>query len=103
MGRFRLLALAAAALAVAVPALAQGTGTLQGQVNDEQGLALPGATVSAANAATGLQRSTTSDASGVFRIPGLPVGTYEIKVTLTGFAEQTRREAVNVAATTSVN
>ena len=104
MGRFRLLALAAAALAVAIPVLAQGTnGTLQGQVSDEQGLALPGATVTAVNAATGLQRSTTSDANGVYRIPGLPVGTYEIKVALSGFANQSKRESVNVSATTSLN
>src|SRR4030095_13609619 len=104
MGRFRLLALAAAALAVAIPVLAQGTnGTLQGQVSDEQGLALPGATVTAVNAATGLQRSTTSDANGVYRIPGLPGGAYEIKVALSGFAAQTKREAVNVSATTSLN
>jgi len=103
MGRFRLLALAVSAL-VALPALGQATnGTLQGQVSDEQGLALPGATVTATNAATGLQRSTTSDASGVFRIPGLPVGTYAIKATLAGFGDQTKRESVNVSATTSVN
>jgi hypothetical protein len=86
------------------PGFAQGTnGTLTGKVTDEQGLALPGVSVTATNQDTGFQRSAQSDASGVYTIPGLPVGRYEVKSNLTGFSAQTAKGvSVNVAATTSV-
>ena len=104
MGRLRLLALAAAALLVALPAFAQGTnGTIEGQVSDEQGLSLPGVAVTATNTATGFARSTTTDASGLFRLPGLPVGTYDVKANIAGFANQAKKAGVNVSATSSVN
>ena len=65
MSRIRLLALAALVIALAVPAFAQGTnGVLEGEVKDDQGLALQGAAVSARNTETGFNRSTTTDAGG---------------------------------------
>jgi hypothetical protein len=89
-------------LLVAVPAFAQGTtGAIEGKVADEQGLALPGANATAQNMATGFSRSAVSDASGIFRVPGLPVGTYELKIELAGFAPSVRRVVVNVGATTA--
>jgi hypothetical protein len=88
----------------AAPGFAQGTnGTLTGKVTDEQGLALPGVSVTATNQDTGFQRSAQSDASGVYSINGLPVGRYEVKSNLTGFSPQTAKGvSVNVSATTSV-
>ena len=88
----------------AAPGFAQGTnGTLTGKVTDEQGLALPGVSVTATNQDTGFQRSAQSDASGVYSINGLPVGRYEVKSNLTGFSPQTAKAvSVNVSATTSV-
>jgi hypothetical protein len=78
MQRVRLLAIGLALVLAAGSAFAQGTnGALEGQVHDEQGLALPGVSVTASNAATGFSRSTTTDATGVFRVPGLPVGNYD--------------------------
>jgi hypothetical protein len=70
---------------------------------DEQGLPLPGVSVMAVNQDTGFQRSAQSDATGVYAINGLPVGRYEVKSSLPGFAAQTAKGvAVNVAATTLV-
>jgi hypothetical protein len=88
----------------AAPGFAQGTnGTLTGKVTDEQGLALPGVSVTATNQDTGFQRSAQTDASGVYAINGLPIGRYEVKSNLTGFSAQTARNvSVNVSATTSV-
>jgi hypothetical protein len=104
MSRVRVPALAALVLALVAPAFAQGTnGVLEGTVSDEQGLALPGAAVSAHHTETGFSRSTTSDAAGVYRIPGLPIGVYEVKTELAGFGGQTRRVAVNVGATSTVD
>jgi hypothetical protein len=97
------VALLVVALA-AVPAFAQGTnGVITGQVTDEQGLALPGVSVTATNQATGFVRSGQTDATGTYSIHGLPVGQYEVKANLTGFSAQSAKGVtVNVAATTSV-
>jgi hypothetical protein len=98
----RFWALAIVALLAAGPVFAQGTtGAIEGKVTDEQGGALPGANVTVQNTSTGFVRSTDTDASGVYRIPGLPVGTYDLKIDLTGFAQSTRRVVVNVGAVTS--
>jgi len=51
--------------------------------------------------ATGFSRSAVSDSSGLFRIAGLPVGTYDLKIDLTGFAPSARKVVVNVGATTA--
>src|SRR5262245_60319486 len=103
MSMLRRVVVAMLFLAIAVvPAWAQGvTGTLTGKIIDEQGLALPGATVNVQNLATGFRRSTTTDAEGAYRLPGLPVGAYDVQIELAGFAGQTHKGvAVNVGATT---
>jgi Carboxypeptidase regulatory-like domain/TonB dependent receptor-like, beta-barrel len=85
-----------------LPVFAQGTtGAIEGRIADEQGLPLPGATVSVQNAATGFTRSAVSDSTGLVRLPGLPVGNYEMTAELTGFAPQHRKVVVNVGATTT--
>jgi hypothetical protein len=104
MSRIRLLATAALAIALAVPAFAQGTnGVVEGQIKDEQGLALQGVSVTARNTATGFNRSTTSDSEGLYRIHGLPFGTYEVKAELSGFAGQLHKVEVNVGVTISAD
>lgn len=73
-----------AALLLATPALAQ-YGQIEGQVIDSTGAVLPGATVTAVNEDTGVSRSSTSDASGDYRLPALLPGTYTIRAELSGF------------------
>src|SRR5688572_23103908 len=104
MRRLRLLAIVLLTGLLAAPAFAQGTtGTLTGNVTDEQGGALPGANVTVTNTATGFTRSTTADSTGEFNLPGLPVGAYEIKSELSGFAPRTMKGiSINVAATTNL-
>jgi outer membrane receptor protein involved in Fe transport len=104
MRTFRQWAVALFALSLAVPGFTQGTnGTLDGRVIDEQGLALPGVAVTARNIETGFQRSATSDSTGNYRIPGLPVGSYEVKAEMGGFAGQARKVSVAVSATTTAD
>src|SRR5919107_3212266 len=64
------------------------TGSIGGQITDQQGLPLPGATVSVA-AAQGTQTFVT-DEQGRFFAPFLTPGTYTVRVELQGFraAEQ---------------
>ena len=63
----------------------QTTGTVTGRVLDQQGAAVPGATVTAKNPLTGFTRTETSDAEGVYRLAALPVGIYEVNAELQGF------------------
>jgi iron complex outermembrane receptor protein len=77
-------------------ALAQeATGTITGEVKDEDGLPLPGALILVAGN-TGV-KSATSDADGKFEIDGLAPGAYHIKVELSGFASVDQPE-VQVSA-----
>jgi outer membrane receptor protein involved in Fe transport len=100
----------AALLAAAVflaPSLAwaqSDTGSVDGRVFDESKAAVPGATITARNQATGLTRSITTTASGTFRIVSLPAGTYEISAELTGFGRQVRKDvAIQVGTTPTVD
>src|SRR5688500_14469182 len=104
MRRLRLLAIVLLTGLVAAPASAQGsTATFTANVTREQGSALPGASASVTNTATGFTRSTPADSAGGFNLPGLPVGAYEIKSELSGFAPRTMKGiSINVAATTNL-
>ena len=89
----------------ASPAFAQQTaGNITGRVLDDQGAAVPGATISATNTQTGLVRTDVSDAEGLFRLNALPVGTYDLVAELQGFTRvEQKGVVVNVAQTTDLN
>ena len=105
------LSLAAAAIlvmaalaALPTPALAQtDVGGIDGRVLDESKAAVPGATITAKNVATGLTRSATSSASGTYRIGSLPAATYEVTAELSGFAKQVRTVTVQISSNTTVD
>ena len=79
-------------LAPGVDARAQSaTGSIEGTVVDQAGAVLPGASVTLVQTDTGISRSVTSDANGLFRVLLLPVGAYELAVDMAGFA--TRKQA----------
>src|SRR5436190_5539269 len=87
-------------LCCATPLFAQSaTGALQGTVVDQQGAVLPGVTVTATNAGTGVARMMTTDASGAFRAELLPVGQYTVAAELSGFAPASQAVAVTVGGT----
>jgi hypothetical protein len=88
-------ALLGACLALLIPttALAQ-EGTIAGTVRDEQGGAMPGVTIEATGPALIGTRTTTSDDRGQYRITNLPVGTYTVVFTLSGFQRQQRDNVV---------
>ena len=75
----------------AVPLAAQiGAGALAGDVVDQAGAALPGATVTVVAAGTNLTRTAVTNQDGSYRVPGLPSGVYQVRVALTGFRPLTR-------------
>ncbi len=70
------------------------SGTVSGVVTDEQGGALPGATVTLTGKTAA--RTTVSDAKGEYRFTAVDPGAYEITVALTGFRPM-RRENIQVS------
>jgi outer membrane receptor protein involved in Fe transport len=62
------------------------TGSISGTVEDSTGARLPNVAITARNVDTALVRSTTSGGGGLFTIPLLPVGTYEVGGELSGFS-----------------
>jgi hypothetical protein len=78
-----------------------GTGTITGTITDPTGLAIAGATVQATNAATGGVYTAASTASGNYSIANLPVGTYAVAVTVSGFKTYTHTN-LTIAATQTI-
>ena len=73
-----LLAVICAVLVAAVPAFAQGSrGTISGEVTDQQGAVVAGATVKLFKSDTQQEvRSTTTNESGVYQFLEIEPGTY---------------------------
>jgi hypothetical protein len=91
--RNRTAALAALAVAVASGAVAQETtGSIAGAVRDQTGAVLPGATVVVTNVRTGMAREFTTNPSGRYLAPLLPVGPYQVAVSLGGFQPATAKD-----------
>jgi len=53
-------------------------GQIEGTILDPNNAAVPNAAISATNVETGASRIVTTDDSGVYRFPLLPLGTYRI-------------------------
>src|SRR2546430_10546326 len=74
-------------------------GTIEGTVSDPSGAVVSGAQISATNTATGATFSVTAGSDGLFRFPVLPVGTYDISATQSGFSKYVQQGVVlNVGA-----
>lgn len=61
------------------------TGTITGTVVDQTGAPLPGAVVSARHLEKGLSREVATSKAGVYTLPFLTTGPYEVTVSLSGF------------------
>ncbi len=85
---FRLVLTLIFVCAWAVPAYAQAdvmTATLKGAVTDESRAAVPGATVVARSTERGITRTVLTDSEGLYHIPFLQPGPYELRVEARGF------------------
>ena len=95
MVRTRLVLTCLLLLSMAAAAAAQtGLGSLRGYIKDEQGGALPGATITATSPALIRPATAVSDAEGYYRLLNLPPGTYDLTVELSGFAGYKRAEVL---------
>ena len=89
---------------VSAPAFGQGAvSTLAGVVVDVSAGVIPGATIGAKNVDTGAAFSTVSDAKGVFSLPSMPPGTYEVTTSLMGFKKNVIPDVkLNVASVSTI-
>src|SRR6478735_10420179 len=84
-----------ATVLTAAPARAQiQTGSLVVKAVDEQGALMPGATVTVTSPALPREMVGVTDTSGVYQVPGLPVGSYTIKTSLQGFKTVIRQDVL---------
>src|ERR1051326_798532 len=88
--------LGALALLLLVPAAAFAQqGTIAGSVRDTSDALMPGVTVEVSSPALIERvRTTTTDSSGAYRITALPVGTYSVSFSLSGFKKEERQDIV---------
>src|SRR2546426_4292983 len=70
------------------------TGTVEGRVKDAQSGVLPGVTITAVNTATAASFVVATTSEGLYRIPYLPSGTYDIRADLSGFRTETKAGVV---------
>ena len=92
MGRLLLILVFCAGVALGQ----QGTGSLKGQVSDEFGGVIVGATVGAVNA-NGVEKTVTTNGDGNFVLNGLAPGKYTIRVKGTGFATYENADVESIA------
>lgn len=99
---FCLLALGFSALLCARRLNAQVLyGSIVGTIADQSGAMMPGAHITVTNLKTGLKRETDTDSAGLYSVPNLPAGTYEIGVTAKGF-KPLKQSSIGVSVGTVV-
>jgi hypothetical protein len=79
------------------------TAEITGTVSDAQGAVLPGVTVTALSPDTGYNRTVVTNEAGVFVLPLLPPGAYEITAELSGFGSFKQTVRPTVGATITIN
>jgi hypothetical protein len=94
------------AVLFSAPAYAQAvtSGTIAGQVIDASKAAVPDATVTVTNVATGAVRTAKTNAQGFYTLTDLPVGTYNVSAQHAGFQQLAQTGVVlNAASTVQLN
>lgn len=80
------------------------SGTLRGTVTDANGAVIPNATITVRSTETGLERTIVSSDEGLYNIPFLPIGNYNVEATRTDFNKVTRENVtISLNETAVVN
>ncbi len=92
------------ALVSAGVASGQASSTINGRVLDQGDAVLPGVTVTITNQNTGVVRTTVSNGEGLYFLPGLEPGVYNVQSELPGFQTSMRQDVtLGVNATISID
>jgi hypothetical protein len=81
----------------------QATGTITGTVTDSTGAVIPNAALTITNPTTAATRTVTANAQGLYSVPALAAGTYQVKAEVSGFQTVQRDAQVNAGSDTTVN
>ncbi len=79
------------------------TGQITGVVSDSTGAVVPNATVTISNKDTGSNKTSSTNDNGIYKFISVQPGSYTVKASGGGFAEQSRDVTVNVGRTVDVN
>lgn len=82
-----LVAVAFFGFAISLSAQSASTGTVIGAVTDPSGAVVPAASIELKDAATGITRTSVTNAAGQYSFPGVQPGTYSVRATHPGFEE----------------
>src|SRR5260370_32785104 len=91
-----------ALLLVCIGVQAQDRATLTGTVTDPSGSAIPNAAVKATNTATNQASDTKTSSDGIYTIPYLAPGVYNVEVTAAGF-QGLKRQGIELAVGRKLN
>ena len=83
--RFWIVLFLALLLGFSDRSFAQVGGSVSGTIKDPTGGVVPGATVVLMNTTLGTQFNVVTDGQGLYSFPNVPVGSYDLTVTLEGF------------------
>lgn len=82
----------------------ENTAELRGSVMDSQDAAVPGATVTITNQASGVRRQAVSNGDGTYFITAITPGVYMLEAELSGFKKYSRRDVrLDLGRTTSLD
>jgi hypothetical protein len=92
-------------LALASGAVAQGlqTGVITGTITSNDGLSMPGASVTVGSPALQGTLSAVTDVNGIYVVRGLPPGEYTVTIDMDGMATQTRSTHVQLGRTITLD
>ena len=80
-----------------------GQASVQGTVSDATGAVVPNASITFTNTDTGTVRTTTTDGSGLYSLPNVPVGSYSLTVAAPGFQGYTQKGTLEVGNNVQIN
>ena len=71
-------------------AQAVSNASITGHVVDEQGAVLPGTAIKLTGTETGLVYNAATNGEGIYTIPSVPIGVYQLEATVSGFQTWTQ-------------